>query len=99
MSEPLTPVERKVYQYLIDFLAAARDALDGLAAWDAASMEPALRGAAERLGVGAGKLFQPLRVALTGSAASPGMFDVLELLGRDRALARVDAALARLGAP
>jgi glutamyl-tRNA synthetase len=59
-------------------------------------MEPALRGAAERMGVGAGKLFQPLRVALTGTAASPGMFDVLELLGRDRSLARVDAALALL---
>jgi glutamyl-tRNA synthetase len=56
-------------------------------AWDAAAMEPALRGAAERMGVGAGKLFQPLRVALTGSAASPGMFDVLALLGRDRAIA------------
>jgi glutamyl-tRNA synthetase len=80
-------------------LAAARDALAGLAAWDAAAMEPALRGAAERMGVGAGKLFQPLRVALTGSAASPGMFDVLALLGRDRAIGRVDAALARLGAP
>jgi glutamyl-tRNA synthetase len=35
-------------------------------------------------------------VALTGSAASPGMFDVLELLGRDRSLARVDAAVALL---
>jgi glutamyl-tRNA synthetase len=68
-------------------LAAARDSLAGLAAWDAAAMEPALRGAAERMGVGAGKLFQPLRVALTGSAASPGMFDVLALLGRDRAIA------------
>jgi glutamyl-tRNA synthetase len=79
-------------------LAAARDSLAGLAAWDAAAMEPALRGAAERMGVGAGKLFQPLRVALTGSAASPGMFDVLALLGRDRAIARVDAALARLAA-
>jgi glutamyl-tRNA synthetase len=77
-------------------LAAARAALAALAAWSAADMEPALRGAAERLGVGAGKLFQPLRVALTGSAASPGMFDVLELLGRDRSLARVDEALALL---
>ncbi len=77
-------------------LGAARDALAGLASWDAAAMEPALRGAAEAHGVGAGKLFQPLRVALTGSAASPGMFDVLELLGRERSLARVDAALATI---
>ena len=77
-------------------LAAARDALAALAQWDAAAMEPALRDAAAAAGVGAGRLFQPLRVALTGSAASPGMFDVLALLGRDRALARVDAALAQL---
>lgn len=77
-------------------LAAARRALDGVAGWDAESLEPALRGAAEAEGVGAGKLFQPLRVALTGSAASPGMFDVLTLLGRERSLARVDAALGRL---
>ena len=78
------------------FLTTARTSLADLDRWDAAAMEPALRGAAERLGVGAGKLFQPLRVALTGSAASPGMFDVLELLGRDRSLARVDAAVALL---
>jgi glutamyl-tRNA synthetase len=81
------------------FLAAAREALGELDAWNAAAMEPALRGAAERMGVGAGKLFQPLRVALTGSAASPGMFDVLELLGRERSLARVAAAEALLAAP
>jgi glutamyl-tRNA synthetase len=41
-------------------------------------------------------LFQPLRVALTGSAVSPGIFDVLALLGRERSLARIDAALAKL---
>jgi glutamyl-tRNA synthetase len=77
-------------------LTAARDALAGLSEWTAAAMEPALRDAASSRGVGAGKLFAPLRVALTGSAASPGMFDVLRLLGRETALARVDAALARL---
>jgi glutamyl-tRNA synthetase len=56
-------------------------------------MEESLRAVAERRGVGAGKLFQPLRVALVGSAASPGIFDVLELLGRERSLRRLDAAL------
>jgi glutamyl-tRNA synthetase len=40
----------------------------------------------------AGRVFQPLRVALTGLAASPGIFDVLLTLGRDRALARIDDA-------
>ena len=57
-------------------------------------MEASLRGLAERRSTGAGKLFQPLRVALTGSAASPGIFDVLKLLGRERSLERIDAAVA-----
>jgi glutamyl-tRNA synthetase len=82
-------------------LTAARSTLAAHDGWDAASLEPALRGVAEAHGVGAGKLMQPLRVALTGVAASPGIFDVLELLGRDRSLARIDAALAHphLAAP
>ncbi|MDF1502786.1 glutamate--tRNA ligase [Roseisolibacter sp. H3M3-2] len=79
-------------------LGASREALAGLSSWDAAAMEPALRAAAEGMGVGAGKLFQPLRLALTGVTATPGMFDVLMLLGRDRSLARIDAARARIGA-
>lgn len=77
-------------------LGAARAALDALPSWDAAAMEPALRAVAEAHGVGAGKLFQPLRVALVGGTASPGMFDVIELLGKARTLARIDAALARV---
>jgi glutamyl-tRNA synthetase len=77
-------------------LAAARDALAALPAWESAAMEPALRAVAEARGVGAGKLFQPLRVALTGVAATPGIFDVLELLGRERSLARIDAARERI---
>jgi glutamyl-tRNA synthetase len=81
-------------------LAQAREALDGLERWEPAVMEEALRSVAERLGFGdkAGKIFQPLRVALTGLAASPGIFDVLLVLGRDRSLARIDDALAYLRA-
>jgi glutamyl-tRNA synthetase len=56
-------------------------------------MEHALRALAERRGTTAGKIFQPLRVALTGTAASPGIFDVLAALGRERSLARIDAAV------
>ncbi len=58
-------------------------------AWDEAGLEDALRALAEELGVGAGKLIHPLRVALTGQTASPGIFDVLALLGRDRSLERI----------
>jgi glutamyl-tRNA synthetase len=82
-------------------LAAVRDALGSLTAWEPAAMEEALRALAERLGFGekAGKLFQPLRVALTGLGVSPGIFDVLLMLGRERSLGRIDAAVARLDGP
>jgi glutamyl-tRNA synthetase len=76
-------------------VSAARERLAS-SEWGAAELEAAMRELAESLGVGAGALFQPLRVALTGSAASPGIFDVLMLLGRERSLKRIDAALARM---
>jgi glutamyl-tRNA synthetase len=81
-----------------DLLAGVREALAGLASWEPAAMEESLRALAERLGFGekAGKLFQPLRVALTGLGVSPGIFEVLVMLGRDRSLGRIDAAVARL---
>src|SRR3712207_168337 len=79
-------------------LTETRDALAALPHWSADVMEESLRALAERRGVGAGKLFQPMRVALVGSAASPGIFDVLELLGRERSLHRLDEALNRIGA-
>jgi glutamyl-tRNA synthetase len=71
---------------------------DRLAAgpWDAEALENALRGMAEELGVGAGKLIHPLRVALTGLMASPGIFEVLTLLGKERATARLDEAISLL---
>jgi glutamyl-tRNA synthetase len=79
-------------------LGEAHAALAALPAWDAAAMEPALREVAERHQVAAGKLFQPLRVALTGLTVSPGIFEVLEMLGREGALRRIDAAVARIEA-
>jgi glutamyl-tRNA synthetase len=81
-----------------DLLAQVRDALAALPDWEPAAMEEALRMLAERLGFGekAGKLFQPLRVALTGLTASPGIFDVLVMLGRDRSLSRLDVAVTQL---
>jgi glutamyl-tRNA synthetase len=66
--------------------------------WEAGTMEETLRTLAERLGFGdkAGRIFQPLRVALTGLGVSPGIFDVLTMLGRDRSLARIEAAVRHL---
>jgi glutamyl-tRNA synthetase len=78
-------------------LRALRDRLSG-AGWTEADLEETLRGLAGELGIGAGKLIHPLRVALTGRSASPGIFEVLVLLGPERALQRVDLALARIEA-
>jgi glutamyl-tRNA synthetase len=61
--------------------------------WNEKSLEDTIRSIAEAAGVGAGKVIQPLRVAVTGTVASPGMFDVLVVLGRERSLKRIDAAL------
>jgi glutamyl-tRNA synthetase len=75
-------------------LTAAREALVEVPEpWSTESVEPALRGAVERTGLKAKQLFQPLRVALTGSTISPGIFETVALVGRDRALERIDAAL------
>jgi len=79
-------------------LQAAHDALASVAAWEPQMMEDALRSVAETLGVGAGKIFQPLRVALVGGLASPGIFDVLSVLGRGRSLSRIQAAVSWLTA-
>ena len=75
-----------------ELLGAVRTTLATVANWTPGELEPALRGLAESRGVAAGKIFQPLRLALTGLTVSPGIFDVLVLLGRDRALSRIDTA-------
>src|SRR5262245_50009119 len=67
-----------------------RKALEEVEPFDEASTEQSLRKVAERLGVAAAKLIHPLRVALTGQAVSPGVFAVLVLVGRERALQRID---------
>jgi glutamyl-tRNA synthetase len=61
--------------------------------WTVEAIEAALRALPERLGIGFGKLAQPVRVAATGSAVSPPLFESLELLGRDVSLARLEKAL------
>ncbi len=75
-------------------LAAARAALSGLdEPWSPETVEAALREAVERSGMKAKQVFQPLRVALTGTTISPGIFETVALVGRDKALARIDGAL------
>ena len=74
-------------------LAAAREVLASLEPWTRESIESELRGLADRLGLKPREAFQPLRVAVTGSKVSPGLFESIELLGREETLARLDAAL------
>lgn len=62
--------------------------------WTIEPLEGILKAYAEELGLGLGKLAQPLRAALTGQTTSPGIFDVLVLLGREESLARIDAQAA-----
>ena len=70
-----------------------------LPAFDKTALEAALRATAEQHGVKAGALIHPARVAVTGRAVSPGLFEVLELLGRERVLKRLTFAREHLGAP
>jgi glutamyl-tRNA synthetase len=70
-------------------LAAAREALQAVEPFAAEPIEEALRGLAERLELSPRKAFAPIRVALTGSKISPGLFESLELVGRDESLLRL----------
>ena len=71
-------------------LRSAHEALIQVQDWNADSVEAAVRAVAERDGVKLGKLAQPLRAALTGRTTSPGIFDVLALLGQGESLARIE---------
>jgi glutamyl-tRNA synthetase len=78
-------------------LADLHRSLAGLASWEEQALSRAFEDARERAGgVGMGKLAQPVRVAVTGSAASPGIFETLAVLGRERSLNRIQAALDRI---
>jgi glutamyl-tRNA synthetase len=77
-------------------LEASRGALAEASAFDAEAIEAALGPIPERLGAKPGKVYQPIRVAITGSSVSPGIFESLAALGREESLARIDAAVLRL---
>jgi glutamyl-tRNA synthetase len=74
--------------------AAALERLETVDPWEATRLEEALRALAEELGEKPRNAFAPIRLAVTGSKVSPGLFESLELLGRDRSLARLRAASA-----
>ena len=75
-------------------IAQLRDRLAKVAEWSVETLETPVRALADERGLKLGKVAQPLRAALTGRSTSPGIFDVLELLGRETSLDRLDATIA-----
>ena len=82
---------------LADRMRALRATLAQTEPFDVTATEQALRALATERGVGAGKLIHPLRLALTGKGASPPIFDVAAVLGKEKTLARLDRFIERLG--
>jgi glutamyl-tRNA synthetase len=80
----------------LPLLLRAREALSAANGFSAESVEAALSPLPERLEVKPGRIYQPIRVAITGGLVSPGIFESLAALGRDESLARIDAAIGRL---
>jgi len=88
------PMDEKAASLLdpaaVDLLAATHKGIAGVGDWSADALEAAVRKVAEGAGLGLGKVAQPLRAALTGRTTSPGIFDVLDLLGREESLGRLE---------
>ncbi len=80
-----------------DILIKLGDKLSAVSPFTKENIEPAFRGLAEELGIKAGKVIHPARVALTGRMDSPPMFDTTELIGKELCLQRIDRAVALIG--
>jgi glutamyl-tRNA synthetase len=76
-------------------LAGLRDVLAAVDAWTEPGIEAAITSFAAERGLGMGAVAQPLRVAVTGGTASPGIWETLALVGRERTLGRIEGALSR----
>ena len=75
-------------------LAALRAELNSTASWSAPDLEAMARTLAEAKGIKLGLVAQPLRAALSGATTSPPIFEVMQVLGKDETLGRIDDALA-----
>jgi glutamyl-tRNA synthetase len=80
-------------------LGFAESALEKIDSWAASEIESALKALCDQLGEKPRTVFMPIRVAVTGSRVSPGLYESLELLGREEALQRIRAAAESAGAP
>ena len=78
-------------------LDATREAFAGMEEFSAGEIETVMKATAKRLGVKVGAIVHPTRFAVTGSNAGPSLYHLLEVLGKEKVLARLDRALARIG--
>lgn len=103
--QPQIEIDEKAWKKVMgrdganEALERSRAALADVEPFDEQRIETALGGVVEQLGAKPGAVYQPIRVAITGSTVSAGIFESLALLGRDQSLARLDAALDRLRGP
>ena len=81
-----------------DRLRRAREAIASVEPFEPETLETALRSVVDELGVKPRDVYQPVRVAISGTTVSPGIFESVAALGRQEALARIDRALDRAGA-
>jgi len=77
----------------LENLTLMREQLAGLSSWTSSEMEDMVRQTAETRDIKMGKLAQPIRAALSGTNVSPGIFEIMEVLGREESLGRIDDAL------
>lgn len=82
----------------VDVLKASLEALKALPSWDAKSIDEALENVAKTMEIGMGKVGQPLRIAMTGAAMSPGIGDTMMLVGQERTFKRIEQAIAHFSA-
>ena len=91
--DPKAVKKRLATPEAIDLLERVRDKLESLEQFDQASVEQAIRELIAELGISGGQVIHPVRVALSGRAVGPGLFEMIEVLGKERTLSRLDRAI------
>ena len=94
----LTPkAQKQVGPDALAHLGTLVPRLGELEDWNADTLEAAVRDYVDRNGLKLGSVAQPLRAALTGKTESPGLFEVMDVLGRNESLARIEDAIMKRG--
>jgi len=96
ISRPQHPLQNAKAQKMLaddapERLSGLVPLLDAASDWSAATLETEIRGYAEKNALGLGRIAQPIRAAVSGSNASPGIFEVMEVLGKEETMARIKA--------